>query len=81
MLRRSCADMMGKVDGAKAGARDGESEDERRMRHQAEAAGLFRSVVAEATGDQVTLFDLCCKDDADVGVPLPIPHTVETVGI
>lgn len=57
--RRSCADMMGVADGAKSGTRADESEDERRARHQAEAAGLFRSVLAEATGDQVSSLRLC----------------------
>ena len=35
------------------GQREKESDDERAARHEAEAAGLFRSVIAEATGDQV----------------------------
>ena len=44
--------------------REQETEDERAARHEAEAAGLFRSVVAEATGDQVGVahFVMDCFD-------------------
>ena len=48
------------MDEPKASAAN-ETEDEREARHESAAAGLFRSVVAEATGGRVsTLFCPAC---------------------